>query len=247
MERRKAIKNMGLAFGYSMTAPTLISLVQSCKSHTAVDWIPSYFSPEEGHVLKLLVDVFLPKTDTPSASELNVHIFIDELADNVMYSEEEFLNLPLAKHNIDNIEERYVDTGYFVKHSRDFFRKTMTAFVNQTLSIANKDEILELNEQDLINSMDSVNKIFEVQKEIREEVLQAYVKGFFADQTSPPLNDEQLACVFVDSARDMTIMGYKTTEYIGENVLTYQPIPGEYIPCGDLDELTGGKTYSIVW
>ena len=45
----------------------------------------------------------------------------------------------------------------------------------------------------------------------------------------------------------MTIMGYKTTEYIGENVLAYQPIPGEYIACGDLDELTGGKTYSIVW
>lgn len=247
MERRVAIKNLGLAFGYSMTAPTLIGLVQSCKSQVDVDWIPSFFSPEEGHVLKLLVDIFLPKTDTPSASELNVHIFIDELADKVMYSEEEFLSLPVAKQNIENIEERYVDTGYFVKHSRDFFRITMTAFINQSLASANKEEILELNEQDLVNNLEAVNSIYQDQKESREEVLQAYVKGLFADQTSPPLNDEQLSCVFIESVRDMTIMGYKTTEYVGENVLAYQPIPGEYIPCGDLDELTGGKTYSIVW
>ena len=247
MERRAAIKNLGLAFGYSISAPTLISIVQSCKSEVVVDWTPSFFVPEEGHVLKLLVDVFLPKTDTPSASELNVHIFIDELADKVMYSEEEFLNLPLAKQNIENIEDRYVDTGYFVRHSRNFFRKTMTAFINQALAIANKEEILELNEQDLINNLDSVNKIYKVQEESREQVLQAYLKGLFADQTSPPLNDEQLSCVFVESVRDMTIMGYKTTEYVGENVLEYQPIPGEYVPCGDLDELTGGKTYSIVW
>ena len=247
MERRSAIKNLGMAFGYSITAPTIISLVQSCKSKVEVDWNTSFFSPEEGQVLKLLVDIFLPKTDTPSASELNVHVFIDELADKVMYSEEEFLSLPMAKHNIENIEERYVDTGYFVRHSRDFFRITMNAFINQSLALASKDDILDLNEQDLINNLESVNRVFIEQKESREEVLQAYVKGLFADSTSPPLNDEQLACVFVESVRDMTIMGYKTTEYVGENVLAYQPIPGEYIPCGDLEELTGGKTYSIVW
>ena len=247
MERRAAIKNLGLAFGYSISAPTLISIVQSCKSEVSYDWVPNFFSPQEGHVLKLLVDVFIPATDIPSASELNVHIFIDELADKVMYSEEEFLNLPLAKQNIENIEDRYIDTGYFVKHSRNFFRKIMTAFINQTLSIANKEDILELNEQDLINNLNAVNEIYQVQKESREEVLQAYVKGLFADRTSPPLNDEQLSCVFVESVRDMAIMGYKTTEYVGENVLAYQPIPGEYVPCGDLDELTGGKTYSIVW
>ena len=27
-----------------------------------------------------MLDVLLPKTDTPSATELNVHVFIDELA-----------------------------------------------------------------------------------------------------------------------------------------------------------------------
>ena len=247
MDRRVVLKNMGLALGYTVTAPTLISIVQSCKQEVAYDWTPRFFSQDEGHVVKLLVDILLPKTDTPSASELNVHVFIDELADKVMYDDTDFLSLPLAKQNIENIEDRYIDTGYFLKHSRDFFSKTMSTFINRALSESGKERIHELDSQDLEKTLASVYEIAEVQKETREEVLQAYVKGLFTDRTSPPLNDEQLSCVFAESFREMTIMGYKTTEYIGENVLTYQSIPGEYIACGDLDELTGGMAYSIVW
>lgn len=247
MKRRNALKNIGMALGYSVATPTLLSLVQSCKEEVAVDWQPSFFSPEEGHILKLMVDVFLPKTDTPSASDLNVHVFIDGLADRVMYGEEEFLNLPLNKQNIENIEDRYVDTGYFIRHSRDFFRKTMAAFINRTLNNSAKDEVLDITGPDLENTLKSVASIYEAQEETREKILQAYVKGLFTKQTPPPLNDDQMTCVFVQSMRDMTIMGYKTTEYVGENMLAYQPIPGEYIPCGDLEELTGGKAYSIVW
>ncbi len=247
MDRRIALKNMGMVLGYTVSAPTLMSIVQSCTKKASVEWVPIAFTPEEGHVLKLMVDVFLPKTDTPSASELNVHIFIDELADKVMYSEKEFLDLPIAKQNIENIEDRYVDTGYFVKHSRDFFKITLNAFVNRALGESDKSDVLELNEQDLEKTLESVNEIYNVQKDTREDVLKAYVKGFFADQTAPPLNDDQLVCVFVESLRDMAIMGYKTTEYVGENILAYQSIPGEYIACGNLEELTGGKAYSIVW
>ena len=35
------------------------------------------------------------------------------------------------------------------------------------------------------------------------------------------------------------------SEAIGTEVLAYLPVPGEYIPCGDLQELTGGKAWAI--
>ncbi len=247
MKRRNALKNIGMVMGYSVATPTLVSLVQSCKEEVAIDWQPNFFRPEEGQILKLMVDVFLPKTDTPSASELNVHVFIDGLADKVMYGEEEFLNLPLNKQNIENIEDRYVDTGYFIRHSRDFFRTTLNAFITRALDQAGKEDILELTSPDLEKTLQSVYSIYKAQEDSREKVLQAYIKGIFTKQTAPPLNDDQMTCVFIESMRDMTIMGYKTTEYVGENLLVYQPIPGEYISCGDLEELTGGKAYSIVW
>ncbi len=57
--------------------------------------------------------------------------------------------------------------------------------------------------------------------------------------------DEVVSYSFAKNLRDMTIWGYKTSEYIGEEVLAYLPVPGEYIGCGDLNELTGGKDWSL--
>ncbi|MCF7559148.1 gluconate 2-dehydrogenase subunit 3 family protein [Sabulilitoribacter multivorans] len=49
---------------------------------------------------------------------------------------------------------------------------------------------------------------------------------------------------FLNSVKMMTIAAYVTTEQIGENVLVYDPVPSQYY-CGDLQELTGGKAWSL--
>jgi len=49
---------------------------------------------------------------------------------------------------------------------------------------------------------------------------------------------------FLNQLKWMTIYAYKNSEEVGENVLAYDPIPSAYY-CGDLQELTGGKSYSL--
>ena len=49
---------------------------------------------------------------------------------------------------------------------------------------------------------------------------------------------------FLNQIKAMTIKAYLTTEQIGEQVLVYEPVPAKYY-CGDLQELTGGKSYSL--
>ncbi len=80
MDRRKALVQMGLSMGYVVAAPTFAGLLQSCKDEKTVEWLPHLLTEAEGSLLQKLVDVILPKTDTPSASELNVHKFIDYFA-----------------------------------------------------------------------------------------------------------------------------------------------------------------------
>ncbi len=50
---------------------------------------------------------------------------------------------------------------------------------------------------------------------------------------------------YISNVRDMGIWAWKTSEQIGENVLFYDPIPGLYVPCGPVDELTNGKAMSL--
>ena len=45
--------------------------------------------------------------------------------------------------------------------------------------------------------------------------------------------------------KSMIISTYFNTEEVATTLLAYDPVPGEYIPCGDLQELTGGKAWAI--
>ena len=87
MERRKALKNMGMAFGYTVAAPTLMNLVQSCSSKKVLDWTPEFLTKDQGTAIHTLVEKILPKTDTPSATEMNVHVFNDSFAKGVLPEE----------------------------------------------------------------------------------------------------------------------------------------------------------------
>ena len=49
---------------------------------------------------------------------------------------------------------------------------------------------------------------------------------------------------FLGQVKWMTISAYRNSEQVGENILVYDPIPAQYY-CGDLQELTVGKSYSL--
>lgn len=89
MNRREALKGLGLSLGYIAVTPTALSLLQSCKKDaaTATDtWTPVFFTKEQGAVIKNLTDLILPKSgDLPGAGDVDVAQFIDlyvaEIAD----------------------------------------------------------------------------------------------------------------------------------------------------------------------
>lgn len=215
MDRRKALKNMGMAMGYTVATPTLISLVQSCKSEPAVSWSPQFFTVEEAGALTQLVDIILPKTDTPSASEVQVDVFIDRFADAVMEKDQQdFLRMSMAKF----LDKAKADSG--VENTADLTQENMEAVLAEALKVSDEDKVTYL---DMINSY----------HESKENDLDAQ------------LDDSASRYAFADNLRGLAIWGYKTSEYVGEEVLAYLPVPGEYVACGDLEELTQGKAWSL--
>lgn len=206
---------MGLALGYTVATPTLISIVQSCKNDSAITWTPDFLSPTEGSMLTHLVDIILPKTDTPSASEVQVHIFIDRFADQVMKKEQQ-----------------------------DLFKMTMGKFLDKALQDSGKKEIADLGPEHLEPVLSAALKISKEEEAKKFKVINAYTEAVKAGETAS-LDDEASRFAFANNLRGLTILAYKSSEYVGENVLSYLPVPGEYIACGDLQELTGGKAWSL--
>lgn len=215
MNRRKALKNMGMALGYTVATPTLLGIVQSCKGEPAVSWTPDFLTSDQGSALTKLVDIILPATDTPSASETQVHLFIDKFANEVMDKEQQ-----------------------------DMFQMSMGKFMDKALKSSGNEKVADLSAEDLESLFGSTLKISKEQQTQNEEAIANYTKAMAAGGGAK-INDDVAAYAFVSNLRGMTIWGYKTSEFIGEEVLAYLPVPGEYIGCGDVQELTGGKAWSL--
>jgi hypothetical protein len=215
MDRRKALKNMGMALGYTVATPTLLSIVQSCKTEKTVEWTPDFFTKEEGAALNKLVDIILPKTDTPSASEMQVDVFIDRFAKQAMEQQQQ-----------------------------DFLKMSMGKFLENALKESGKENVGKLETADLEKVLASALKISKEQMKTNDKAIAAYMEGI-ATGSGTALGDDLARYAFASNLRGMTIWGYKTSEFVGEEVMAYLPIPGEYVPCGDLQELTGGKAWSI--
>ena len=215
MDRRRVLKNMGMSLGYMVATPTLLSIVQSCKSEPAVTWTPEFLTQNEGNVLSKLVDIILPKTDTPSASEVQVDIFIDKFAKDVM-----------------------------VKEQQDFFKMSMSKFIDKALVDAGKENASDLTTEDLEPVLATSLKYTKDQQTEMFETINSYTEAIAEGETST-LDDDTTRFAFANNLRGMTIWGYKASEYVGEEVLAYLPVPGEYVACGDLQELTGGKAWSL--
>jgi len=215
MDRRKALRNMGLALGYTVATPTLISIMQSCKNERVLEWTPDFFTQDEGAALIKLVDIIIPKTDIPSASETQVHLFIDRFANEVMdEKQQKFWKMSFARF----LEKAQTDSGE--DKAGNLTAENLEAVLGPALKVTKENQT---------KNFKAIEQYNEAIAQGRESLLDDSISRFG----------------FANNLRGLTIMGYKTSEFVGEEVLAYLPVPGEYIACGDLQELTGGKAWSI--
>lgn len=197
MDRRKAIQKTGLLAGATLTMPTLLSLLQSCKTEPRLDWQPLFLTEDEAKTISAIVDMILPRTDTPGALDVKVDMFIDKVWAKTNNEE--------AQHKIK------AEIAAFNEICQEDFGKVF----------------IYLNETD------------------RTTVLKA------AERSSGKLNPgvwgttvgNQEPIGFYRSLKSMAIWAYFTSEEIGEKVLNYDPIPGDYLGCIPLSDV--GNRWSL--
>jgi hypothetical protein len=72
MDRREVIKRMALSIGYTVSAPAILAILNSCESAPELGWQPAVFTPAQAISLEALTEAILPKTSTPGAKDMKV-------------------------------------------------------------------------------------------------------------------------------------------------------------------------------
>jgi hypothetical protein len=214
MNRRQVLKNLGMGVGFLMVGPTTLNLLQSCKNKPSYNWEPLFLSATNGFALKQILEVILPKTDSPGSDDLNLAQFIDSYLDEVA-SEDYRENF---KNNADAFAEAFKNEFNKVqgKGSNEEYSKIVTKYLKESLK-----------EQE------------QFAKRITE------TEGKKDSVPEEEFGGDSGIYVYLRNIRDLGIWAWKTSEEIGEEVLWYDPVPGEFIGCIDINDYGNGKTMSL--
>ena len=213
MDRRQAIKNLGLGAGFLVVTPTIMSLLQSCTSE--VEFTPLFISKGEGHALRRIVDLIIPGDDAvPGAVDVGVHSFIDSYWNSVILEE----------------QQAQVKVGFSLLAEK--FRSTF----NKELEAGKSEEYDQL--------LATYLKTTKEQQKAYDKKMSEFYVAFKKDPSVLPDSDAGIYS-FLTNIRSMTIWGWKESEEIGENVLWYDPIPGQQKGCIPLSEAGNGNVMSL--
>ena len=179
------------------------------------EFIPNFLTKGEGHALRRIVDLIIPSDATIPGA---VDVGVHQFIDN-------FWNEAIPEEG-----KTQVRMGF--KGLAEEFKKTFS----KDLGAGKSDEFDQL-----------LGKYLAIGKEEQEgfdERFGEFDQAFIKDPITKLDND--LACnQLFGQLRGMTIWGWKNSEEIGENVLKYEPIPGQQVGCLSVEDATGGKAYSL--
>jgi hypothetical protein len=215
MQRRTALKNIGLSLGALTLSSTVVGLFESCQTGTAA-WQPEFLSLEQADLLDKIIDVILPTTENvPGAKDLNLTQFLDGYMAKVSSPEDKeftLLGLPLVS-------------------------KLM-------FEASGKSQVSELTSQDIDGQLNLFLRADPAIKETRQNDLNSWVEAIEnGEQISVP--EEGVVHSLLNSIRDLSVFAFKNSELIGETVLAYSPVPGEQRGCVDVSEASGGRAWSL--
>ena len=127
---------------------------------------------------------------------------------------------------------------------QDFVKMSMDKFLDKAIKDSGKENAGDLTPEDLEPVLAAALKVPKEDEVKNLEMISTYNEAIAKGEPAQ-LDDTVSRFAFANNLRGMTIWGYKTSEYVGEKVLAYLPLPGEFIGCGDVEVLSGGKAWSI--
>jgi hypothetical protein len=196
--------------GSALSAPTMIAMLDGCKSSTSGNTNFAFDADLKALVAEI-ADVIIPKTDTPGAKEAGVGAFIEiALKDCFSANQQNSFVEGLKK-----VEEEAEKAG------------------GKFASLANDKKI------SVLKTMEAIAKSESEVKEKKAKQIDSE-SGLEKKENSK----EEVISPFFNLAKELTLMGYFTSEIGATQALEHVPVPGRFDACMTIDPKTQ-KAYSL--
>jgi hypothetical protein len=212
MDRRDAVKSMAFLIGGTLSATTIGVFLEGCQSNTKSN--ANLFSADLEKMLPELAEVIIPTTKTPGAKAAGVGPFISMMVKDCYPEEAQ----KVFVKGLEDLEDR---------SKKDYSK----SFVE--VSAAQRQELLSKVRDETIAAQKK-----EKEESVKAETQQQNNTDKKSEKERPgsPLAAKQPENkpYFFAIARDLTLLGYFTSEIGATQAYEYIDIPGRYDGCVDL-------------
>ncbi|RQO67360.1 twin-arginine translocation pathway signal protein [Pedobacter sp. KBW06] len=211
MDRREAVKSVAFLMGAALSATTIGVFLESCNS-PSTSTAGSLFSADQEKLITEVADIIIPTTSTPGAKEAGVGPFIAMMVKDCYPSDAQ----KAFTKGLEDLE----------KQSKDTFKKSFLE-----ISVAQRQELLNKVREATIAASKVEKDALEKQQ---ENVTQKKSEKEAPGNAMTPKDKPKTAPQFFAIIRDLTLLGYFTSEIGATKALAYVEIPGRYDGCVDL-------------
>jgi hypothetical protein len=202
LNRRDAIQRVAFLMGGALSAPTMIAMLEGCKSNTASEATSSFaFSTDYKSLVAEIAEIIIPKTSTPGAKEAGVGPFIETMLKDCYKANEQehFIK------GLDAVEE----ASKKANGGKKFLESTpaqQTALLKSFEALANEEA----------KKNEATKKIVDAETGLTKDT-----KGKTETPPTP----------FFKLMKELTLFGYFTSKVGCKQALAYVEIPGKYEGC----------------
>ena len=215
IDRREALRRAALVLGGALSAPLVGGVLAGCEARrVAADvWQPRALTPDQAELVAAIAEHILPETDTPGARAVGVHRFIDALLAE-SYPATERAAFVAGLADVDARAQR-VSGGSFLRATP-----------------ARQLALLEQLDREAFGASAPVP--LSTSTASPPVPLSATRRGGTPYEPKVP---------FFRTIKELTLVGYYTSEVGATRELHHAPVPGRFEGCVPLAQI--GRTWAV--
>lgn len=220
MDRREAIRRLGLLTGGVLSFSTVSAVLGGCRVVPGESWEPVVLVGDLSDLVASIAERIIPETDTPGARAAQVHHFIDRVAADWMVRAE-------REHFLDQLEAFQEET------LQEFGRPFPTLDAGDQIALLQRAEHLALG--------------VEPSGQAEEITVEVELPGAWDGEREPGAvvvpgtgQRERIQVrlrPWFRTMKELTVVGYYTSEIGATQELQYEHVPGRWVPCAPLEEI----------
>ncbi len=221
MNRREAVRNVAFLMGGALSATTIGVFLEGCNS-TPTKAKGSLFTEEQLKLITEVADIIIPTTKTPGAKAAGVGPFISMMVKDCYPDDAQ----KAFVKGLDDLEAQ----------SKDQYKKSFLE-----LTVPQRQELLgKLREATIAATKaerESLNKVEQAERDKQKTNPDEEAKSQVENTGNVSILPKEKAKTeprFFLIIRDLTLLGYFTSEVGATQAYAYVDIPGRYDGCVDL-------------